>query len=149
MTCKNTWFFNHQIQILVLVVQLTAQLCDFKPWPMFSIASCNLSSLQWRHNERGGVSNDRCLDCLLNRLFRRRSKKTSASPVTDGFPSQKPVTRKMVSILWRHHDNGSLHIGNLRNILLETLIDLYVDYLARLRWPIHFRFGWISAWEVD
>ena len=29
-----------------------------------------------RHNECGGVSNHQRLDCLLNRLFRRRSKKT-------------------------------------------------------------------------
>ena len=44
-------------------------------------------------------------DCLLNCLFRRRSKKTSKlqvtglcegnSPVTDEFPSQRQVTRKM------------------------------------------------------
>ena len=32
-------------------------------------------ALQWRHNEHNGVSNNRRLDCLLNRLFRRRSKK--------------------------------------------------------------------------
>ena len=28
---------------------------------------------QWRHNERGGLLNHRCLDCLLNRLFRHSS----------------------------------------------------------------------------
>ena len=33
--------------------------------------------LQWRHNERAGVSNHQPRDCLLNRLFRRRSKKIS------------------------------------------------------------------------
>ena len=33
-------------------------------------------SLQWRHNERDGVSNHRRLDYLLNRLFRCTSKKT-------------------------------------------------------------------------
>ena len=33
-------------------------------------------TLQWRHNERGGVSNHQRIDCLRNRLFRRRSKKT-------------------------------------------------------------------------
>ena len=32
--------------------------------------------LQWRHNERDGVSNHRRLDCLLNRLFRRTLMKT-------------------------------------------------------------------------
>ena len=37
-------------------------------------------SLQWRHNERDGVSNHRHLDCLFNCVFRRRSKKTSKLP---------------------------------------------------------------------
>ena len=35
------------------------------------------ATLLWRHNERDGVSNHQPPDCLLNRLFRRRSKKTS------------------------------------------------------------------------
>ena len=62
-------------------------------------------TLQWRHNERNGVSNHQPHDCLLNRLFRRRSKKISKIRVT-GFvrgshrspvnPLHKgPVTRKM------------------------------------------------------
>ena len=38
--------------------------------------------LQWRHNERYGVSNHQSRHCLLNRLFRRRSKKTSKLRVT-------------------------------------------------------------------
>ena len=33
-----------------------------------------IESLQWRHNERGCVSNHQRLDCLLNGWFRRRSK---------------------------------------------------------------------------
>ena len=64
------------------------------------------TTLQWRHNERNGISNHRRLDCLLNRLFRRRSKKTSKlrvtvcvtgefPAVTGEFPAQKPVTRNM------------------------------------------------------
>ena len=36
-----------------------------------------LTSLQWHHNGRYGVSNHQRLNCLLNRFFRRRSKKTS------------------------------------------------------------------------
>ena len=57
------------------------------------------STLQWSHNERDGVSNHRHLDCFLNCLFRRKSKKTSKLrvtglcegnlPVTGGFPSQR------------------------------------------------------------
>ena len=61
--------------------------------------------LQWRHSERNGVSNQRRPDCLLNRLFRRRSKEISKLRVTglcEGIPRSPvdsphkgPVTRKM------------------------------------------------------
>ena len=37
-------------------------------------------TLQWRHNERDGVSNHQPHDCLLKRLLRRKSKKTSKLP---------------------------------------------------------------------
>ena len=63
----------------------------------------NQFTLQWRHNEHNGVSNHQRLDCLLNRLFRRRLKKTlklrvtglceGNSPVTDEFPHKGRVTR--------------------------------------------------------
>ena len=49
-------------------------------------------TLQWRHTERDGDSNHHC---LLNRLFRRRSKKTSKLRVTGLCPLKWPVTRKM------------------------------------------------------
>ena len=39
-------------------------------------------TLQWRHDDHGGVSNHQPHGCLLNRLFRRRSKKTSKLRVT-------------------------------------------------------------------
>ena len=63
------------------------------------------NTLHWRHNEPDDVSNHQPRDCLLNRLFRRRSKKTSNSaslalvwgihrwPVNS--PRKGPVTRKM------------------------------------------------------
>ena len=64
-----------------------------------------LLSLRWRHHGRDGVSNHQPHDCLLNRLFRRRSKKTSKlrvtglcvgnSPVPVNSPHEWPVTRKM------------------------------------------------------
>ena len=70
-------------------------------------------TLQWRHNERDGVSNHQPHDCLLNRLFRRRSQKTSkfrvtclcagSSPVTDEFPAQKASNTENVSIWWILH----------------------------------------------
>ena len=39
-------------------------------------------TLQWRHNGHDGVSNHLPHDCLLNHLFRRRSKETSKLRVT-------------------------------------------------------------------
>ena len=64
----------------------------------------SLRTLQWRHNKRDGVSNHRRLDCLLNRLSMRRSRKTSMlrvtglcegnSRVTVNSPHKWPVTRK-------------------------------------------------------
>ena len=62
-------------------------------------------SLHWRHNDHDGVSNHQLHGCLLNRLFRRRSKKTSNLRVTGlcvgnspgpvNSPHKGPVTRKM------------------------------------------------------
>ena len=57
--------------------------------------------LQWRHNEQDGASNHRHLNYLLNRLFKRRSKKTSNSaslgihqrPVDS--PNKRPMSRKI------------------------------------------------------
>ena len=56
-------------------------------------------SLQWGHNGRDSVSNQQPHDCLLNCLFRRRSKKTSKLRViglcVGNSPHKWPVTRKM------------------------------------------------------
>ena len=83
----------------------------------FSTVQCakdkNPTSLQGRHNERDGVLNRWCLDYLLHRLLRCRSKKTSKlrvtglcegnPPVTCRFPSQRNSNAENVSICWRHH----------------------------------------------
>ena len=68
------------------------------------VTGLNLT-LQWRHNGWDCVSNRQPRDCLLNRLFRLRSKKTSKLRVTGlcagnspgpvNFPHNWPVTRKM------------------------------------------------------
>ena len=70
-------------------------------------------ALQWRHNERDGVSYHQRIDCLHNHLFRRRLKKTSKlrvtglcegnSPVTGEFPAQMASNAENLSIWWRHH----------------------------------------------
>ena len=72
-----------------------------------------LLSLQWRHNEHDGISDDQPHDSLLNCLFMRRSMKTSKlhvtglcagnSPVTGEFPAQRASNAEKVSIWLRHH----------------------------------------------
>ena len=71
------------------------------------------SSLQWRHNERDGISNHWRPHCLLHCRFRRVSKKilklrvtglcAGNSPVTVEFPAQTASNAENVSIWWRHH----------------------------------------------
>ena len=58
----------------------------------------NKSTLQWRHNESDGVSDHQPNDCLLIRLFRRRSKKTPRLR-----SASKASNAENVSIWWRHH----------------------------------------------
>ena len=86
----------------------------YAPTAKYSFTLSLYRSLQWRHNERNGVSNHQPHDCLLNCLFGRRSKKTSKicvtglctenSPVTGEFPAQRASNAENVSIWWRHHD---------------------------------------------
>ena len=77
-----------------------------------------LAPLQWRHNGHDSISNHQPHDCLLNRLFRCRSKKTSKlrvtgfctgnSPGTGEFPAQMASYAENVCIWWSHHDNARL-----------------------------------------
>ena len=74
--------------------------------------------LRWRHNGRDNVSNHQPHDCLINRLFRRRPKKTSKRRVTGlyagnslgtgEFPAQLASNAENVSTWWRHHGHSSL-----------------------------------------
>ena len=80
----------------------------------------DLTSLRWRHNDHAGVSNHQPHGCLLNRLFRRKSKKTSKlrvtglcagnSPGTGEFPAQMASSAENVSIWWRHHDLAAVEV---------------------------------------
>ena len=70
-------------------------------------------TLHWRHNDHKGISNHQPHHCLLNHLFRRRSKKTSKlrvtglcvgnSPGTGEFPTQMASNTENVSIWLRPH----------------------------------------------
>ena len=92
-----------------------------------------ICTLQWYYNECHGISNHRFLHCLLNRLFRHRSKETSklrvtglceGNPlVTSGFPLQKSSNAENVSIWWRHHDFGMCYyLTEQRLILLDNTL---------------------------
>ena len=82
-------------------------------WPKTFWGDVHKRALQCRNNECNGVSNHQPNDCLLKRLFRRRSKKTSKllvtgicegnSPVTGEFPTQRASNVENVSTWWRHH----------------------------------------------
>ena len=96
-------------------------------------------ALRWRHNGGDGVLNHQHHNCLLNRLFRRRSKKTSKlrvtslcawnSPGAGEFPAQMVSNAENVSIWWRHH--GCYHtrtswrvlkIGDITSLILEITV---------------------------
>ena len=80
---------------------------------LVDILDGNRNSSRWRHNGRDSVSNHQPHDCLLNRLFRRRSKKKSKlrvtgfwagnSPGTGEFSTEMVCNAESVSIWWRHH----------------------------------------------
>ena len=81
------------------------------PYTFITLATTYLHmSLEWRHNGHDGHPPH---ECLLNRLLRRKSKKTSklratglcagSSPVTGEFPARMASNAENISIWWRHH----------------------------------------------
>ena len=97
--------------------------CDFSRIEI-AVIIVNLSTtLQWRHNGCDSLSNHQPHDCLLNRLFRSRSKKTSKlrvtglcagiSPGTGEFPAQMASNAENVSIWWRHHEYTDSYKGSI------------------------------------
>ena len=87
---------------------------DYLRWISYNLwLSWSCLPLRWRHNKKDGVSNHQPHDCLFNRLFGRRSKKTPKprvtglcagnSPGTGEFPAQMASNAETVSIWWRHH----------------------------------------------
>ena len=101
------------------------------------------TSLQLRHNGQDSVSNHQPHDCLLNRLFRHRSKKTSKLRVTGlcagnslgtgEFPAQMASNTENVSIWWRHHEMGDFYplLFNWHSYTYTNLvITVAADFLA-------------------
>ena len=73
------------------------QLIDWR-WVKTLQSPWRPASLQWCDNEHDGISNHQPLDCLLNHLFRHRSKETSKLSMSLAFVwgiHHWPVTWKM------------------------------------------------------
>ena len=87
--------------------------------------------LTWCHNARDSVSNHLPHDCLLNRLFGRRSNKTSKlratglcagnSPGTGEFPAQMASNTEDVSIWWRHHVYWNISTSTPKGLIRHLL----------------------------
>ena len=94
------------------------------------ISKCRLKTpLRWRHNGCDRVSNHQPHHCLINRLFRRRSKKTlklrvtglcvGNSPETGEFPAQMASYTENVSIWWRHHAKSRAFCSDLNVLIIN------------------------------
>ena len=90
-----------------------------------------IKTLQWRHNGLDGVSNHQPDQCLLIRLFRRRSKKTSKLRVTGPCVGNSPGTGEFsqmasnaenVSIWWCHHEDILLLVTAATSTIKYTYI---------------------------
>ena len=110
------------------------------------------SPLQWRHNEH---DHDRQLHgCLLNRLFRHRSKKTSKlrvtglcagnSPVTGEFPAQTAI------YAWNVSFDGVIMLCVLsfgtQCLASFIAVTISIDDLSRMLWETLYDIGYLYMW---
>ena len=94
----------------------------------------NVITLRWRHNGRDSVSNHQPHDCLLNHLFRRRSKKKSKVRVTGPCAVNSPVTGEFPAQMATNTENVSFD---------NVLINMSLTNV----WSCLYQIG--SAWSVD
>ena len=102
-------------------------LCGIQRWS--TELGHNHTPLQRRHGEPNDISHHQRLDCLLNRLFRRRSTKTSKLPVTGlcagnstvtgEFPAQRTSNAEIFSfddviMQWWHDIGWSSWFSNVK-----------------------------------
>ena len=130
---KPQWNFNQNTFLSFNEMHLKIWCAKWQPFCWGSVGPFWLSavSLQWRHNERDGITNHQPHDCLLNHLFRHRSKKTSKLRVghlplcgeftgTGEFPAQRASNVENVSIWWLHHVAQKSCLG-MKHVSLENV----------------------------
>ena len=116
-----------------------------------------IRSLHWRHNDHDGVSNHQPHGCLLNLLFRRRSKKTwklrvtglcvGNSPGPVNSPHKGPVTRKMfpfddvIISHWCGLGHRRCNRGDIK-IIHYSRIRVLLDTNCHPRW-------WLNGYDIS
>ena len=113
--------------------------------------------LQLCHNGRDGVSNHQPRNCLLKRLFTRRSKMISKlrvtglcqgnSPVTDEFLAQRASKADNFSIWWRHHGWWHFEVHSLDRkfgILIPILMHFFFRKIQLTIVNTHSNNGFLS-----
>ena len=125
-------------------------------------------SLQCRHNERDGVFNHRHLECLLNRLFRYRSKKPSKLCVTGAetpavvmalilYNWLVPVFHRSglsqmenentISLWWRHQmETFSALLASVRRIYRSLVNSPHKGQWHRAGMFFFWSAVWINGW---
>ena len=105
---------------IISVLLVLALVCWYFSHTIMS--ALQLLVLLWRHKRRDCVSNHQPHDCLFNRLFKRKSKKTSKlhvtglcvgnSPGTGELPAQMVSNAENDSIWWRLHGWASVYMAS-------------------------------------
>ena len=109
------------------------------------LRSCNkrntgnrLLPLQWRHNECDGISNHQPNACLLNRLLRHRSKKTSKfyvtslsegnSAMTGEFPAYRASNAENVDFIMTNFGSSIrvYHVSDLIWYIWKFLTNIFI-----------------------
>ena len=123
------------------------------------------STSLWRHNGRDGVSNHQPHHCLLNRVFRRRSKKISTlrvtglcagnSPLIGEFPAQMASNAENASIWSTSSSSSSFIIIIIITIffiiiiiIIIIIITIIITIIIIVIITIIGGFGLISSWPL-
>ena len=109
-------------------------------------------SLQWRHNGHGGIPNHQRPDCLLNCLFRLRSKKTERDPDTMTYDTMFPTNvlrlmlRFVLVLSYRQHYSDVIMIAMASQITSITIVHSTVFFQAQIKENIKTPCHW-PLWE--
>ena len=154
------WYMHSWYRSLWTPVSLYTMFADGLVTQGLMISAATLLP-SWRHNGRNSVRNHQPHDCLRNRLFRRRSKKTSKlrvtglcagnSPGTGEFPAQMASKAENASIWWRHHACVIWFLGNQIFVNPKSTWSIYAVILRlinneTIEHPDYREFVWRNNW---